>query len=200
MEEVRGDGAELAGTLTRLISDIDGGDQAAQAEFCGLVYHELRQIGRRVRKQPGDSLATTDVVHEFFGRVLGDGRLGQMKNRRYFYAAAADQMRRLIIDHWRHKQTLREGGGLKREELDPWLDELTESAAARGGGDLEALEKALAQLKADRPRQHEIVQLKFFAGLTNEQIAETLDVSIDTVKRDWRVARARLGARLSDDE
>jgi RNA polymerase sigma-70 factor, ECF subfamily len=189
-----------AGNLTRLFGRIEAGDGAAQAELCELVYQELHEIGRRARRRgPGCSLATTDVVHDFMGRFLGDGRLGQMKNRRYFYAAAADQMRRLIIDHWRKKKTKRQGGHLKREPLDPWLDEVTDSAASRCGGDLEALDQALARLKHDRPRQYEIVQLKFFAGLTNEQVAETLDISIDTVKRDWRIARARLGALLTDD-
>jgi RNA polymerase sigma factor (TIGR02999 family) len=194
-----GDDPELAGTLTRLIDQIDAGNAGARNEFCAQVYEALRRIGRHACRRPYDSWAATDVVNEFFGHILADGRLGQMKNRRYFYAAAADQMRRLLIDHWRHKRTLREGGQMHREQLDPWLDALAESAAERGGGDLEALDGALAQLKIDRPRQHEIVQLKFFAGLTNEQIAEALDVSLDTVKRDWRAARARLGARLSVD-
>jgi RNA polymerase sigma factor (TIGR02999 family) len=131
--------------------------------------------------------------------MLAKGRLGEMKNRRYFYAAAADQMRRLLIDHWRHKKSQAAGGHMKRQELDPWLDELTDSTAKRCGGDLEALDSALRRLKADRPRQYEIVQLKFFAGLTNEQVADTLGISIDTVKRDWKIARARLGACLDNE-
>jgi RNA polymerase sigma factor (TIGR02999 family) len=195
------DGDAIAGTLTRLIGQIDAGDESAQAELCDLVYNELRAIGRRMRRRGADcSLATTDVVHEFLGGMLAKGRLGEMKNRRYFYAAAADQMRRILIDHWRHKRTQRDGGHLQRADLDPWLDELTDSAAERGGGDLEALDAALTRLKALRPRQHEIVQLKFFAGLTNEQVAEALNLSIDTVKRDWKTARARLGACLSDHQ
>ena len=193
------DGTPLEGTVTRLIGQIEAGDGAAQAELCDLVYKELRAIGRRMRRNRADcSLATTDVVHEFLGGFLAKGRLGQMKNSRYFYATAADQMRRILIDHWRHKRTRLDGGRLKREQLDPWLDELAESAAARCGGDLDTFDTALARLRADRPRQHEVVQLKFFAGLTNEQIARSLEVSVDTVKRDWKIARARLGACLSD--
>jgi RNA polymerase sigma factor (TIGR02999 family) len=186
-----------SGKVTRLISEIDAGNQLAQSELCDLVYSELRAIGQGMRKQgPDCSLATTDVVHEFLGRVIADGRLGQMKNRRYLFSAAADQMRRLIVDHWRRKRTLAGGGNRKREELDPWLDELTESAASHCGGDLEALDIALNRLRIDRPRQFEIVQLKFFAELTNDEIADTLLISIDTVKREWKRARARLGASL----
>src|SRR4051794_33260132 len=95
-------GEALAATLTQLIGKIDDGDEAAQSKLCELVYQELREVGQRARRRyAGCSLTTTEVVHEFLGRILADGRLGQMKNRRYFYAAAADQMRRLIIDHWR---------------------------------------------------------------------------------------------------
>jgi RNA polymerase sigma factor (TIGR02999 family) len=194
------DGEAFAGTLTQLIRQIDDGDEAAQAALCDLVYKELRDIGRRARRRSlGCTLATTDIVHEFLGRVLAKGRLGQMKNRRYFYAAAADQMRRLLIDRWRLKRTKARGGDRHREELEPWLDELVDSAASRCGGDLESLDAALTQLREQRPRQYEIVQLKFFAGLTNEEIAKTLGVSVDTVKRDWQRARARLGACLCDD-
>jgi RNA polymerase sigma-70 factor, ECF subfamily len=194
------DSSALAGTVTRLIGRIDAGDEAAQAELCGLVYQELRAIGRRMRRCSGGcSLATTDVVHEFLGGILATKRLGQMKNRRYFYATAADQMRRLLIDRWRKRKSQIRGGDRRRQELEPWLDELVDSAASRCGGDLDALEAALARLKQDRPRQFEIVQMKFFAGLTNDQIAETLELSIDTVKRDWKIARARLGACLTDE-
>jgi RNA polymerase sigma factor (TIGR02999 family) len=190
----------LAGTLTQLIGQVDAGDEQAQAALCDLVYGELRNIGRRARsRSPSCSLATTDIVQEFFGSILANGRLGQMKNRRYFFTAAAGQMRRLIIDHWRHKKTEIAGGKLKRVELDPWLDDIMQSAASRCGGDLEALNAALVKLQHDRPREHEIVQLKFFAGLTNEQTATTLGISVDTVKRDWQRARARIGAQLTDE-
>jgi RNA polymerase sigma factor (TIGR02999 family) len=187
------------GTFTRLIGRVDAGENGAQTELCELVYDELRGVARKLRRRSeSDSLATTDVVHEFVGRLLADKRLGQMRNRRYFYAAATDQMRQLLIDHWRHNKAQKRGGNLQRENLDPWLDQLAHSTAIRCGGDLEALDAALAKLKHDRPRQFEIVQLKFFAGLTNEQVAETLEISVDTVKRDWKVARARLGALLSE--
>ena len=134
-----GDGKAPAGTLTRLIGDIDSGSEVAREELCQLVYDELRIIGRKLRRGKG-SLATTDLVHEFMSRILSDGRLGQMKNRRYFYAAAVDQMRRILIDHLRRKRTLKEGGLLKRDDLEPWLDELVDSTAMRSGGDLEALD------------------------------------------------------------
>jgi RNA polymerase sigma factor (TIGR02999 family) len=194
------DGSVVAGQLTCLIGQIDAGDESAKAELCALVYDELRKIGRRVRRRsPGSSLATTEVVHEFLGRVFADDRLGQLKNHRYFYATAADQMRRLLVDHWRRKRTLAKGGNRRREELEPWLDELVDSAASRCGGNLEELDSALMQLKDQRPRQYEIVQLKFFAGLTNEQVAKALNISVDTVKRDWQRARARIGACLAED-
>lgn len=193
----KGDSEELTSSVTGLIGQIDAGDPAAQAELCAIVYDELRAIARRLRRGRSDgALETTEIVHEFFGRVLADGRLSQMKNRRYFYAAAADQMRRILIDHWRRTRTQAAGGHLHREPIEPWLDQLTDSAASRAGGDLAALDEALTRLKSDRPRPHEVAQLKFFVGLGNEEIATVLDVSVDTVKRDWQLARARLGVLL----
>jgi RNA polymerase sigma factor (TIGR02999 family) len=193
------DACASRGLLTGLIERIGAGDGHAQTEFCRVVYDELRACARRLRRGRGShTLATTDVVHECLGRLLEAGRLGGMKNRRYFYAAAADQMKRVLIDHWRRKRTNKAGGHLQRQPLDPWLDDLVDSTAARCGGDLEALDAALDQLKADRPRQYEIIQLRFFAGMAHEHIAETLGVSPDTVKRVWRISRARLGHLLKD--
>lgn len=195
-----GDGEQLAGAVTQLIGEIERGDKAAQDDFCQLVYDELRAIARRAKRSTsGNSLGTTEIVNEFLGGLLANERIGVMKNRRYFYGAAADQMRRILIDRWRRNRSQARGGNRRQEELEPWLDELVDSVASRCGGDFESLELALSRLQRDRPRQHEIVQLKFFAGLTNEQIAEALEVSTDTVKRDWKIARARLGACLSAD-
>jgi RNA polymerase sigma factor (TIGR02999 family) len=187
------------GVVTALIVKIEAGDKAARDELCELVYKKLLVIGKRMRQRSaGSSLATGEVVNEFLNDLLVSGRLGKMKNRRYLFKVAADQMHRLLIDRFREKRAKKRGGDRQREHLDPWLDELVDSASSRCGGDLEALDAALARLKHERPRQHEVVLGKFFVGLTNEQIAETLEVSIDTVKRDWKIARARLGASLGE--
>ena len=141
------------------------------------------------RRSAGCSLATTDIVNDFLGGILAKGRLGEMKNRRYFYATATDQMRCLLIDRWRHKQAQCVVAIASAETWNHGSMSLSIAAASRCGGDLEALDAALASLKQDRPRQFEIVQLKFFAGLANVQFAQILEVSIDTIKRDWEIAR-----------
>jgi RNA polymerase sigma factor (TIGR02999 family) len=183
---------DAIGELTMLIDRMDHGDDQAHSEFCERVYEELRVVARGLRtKMHVDAMETTDVVQDLFGRWLQGARLSQMKNRRYFYAAAADQMRRMLIDHIRHRATQAAGGGHKQVN-DPHLDALAESTSSQCGGDLEAMNAALEKLKADDARLYEVVRLKFFAGLTVEQIAESLGVSTDTVKRCWREARERL--------
>lgn len=191
--------SDFAGTLTHLLGRVDGGDAQAESQICELVYGELRRIAGLLHgRYKSESLATTEIVNEFFIHILSDDRLGQMKNRRYFYGAAAQQMRRIIIDHWRRTNNQAHGGHLNRVDFNPELNILVDTTLARCG-DLDALEHALKQLDRDRPRQFQIVQLKFFAGLNNEQIAEALDVSVETVKRDWKLARARLGVLLKEE-
>jgi RNA polymerase sigma-70 factor (ECF subfamily) len=184
--------------LTMLIDRIDQGDDDAHAEFCERVYDELRVVARGLRSRLHiDAMETGDVVQDLFGKWLQDARLGQMKNRRYFYAAAADQMRRLLIDHLRHRATQVAGGGLKRAD-DAALDALAESTASHCGGDFDGMDAALEKLKAHDERMYQVVRLKFFGGLTVEQIAESLGVSVDTVKRDWRAAREELRRHLKE--
>jgi RNA polymerase sigma factor (TIGR02999 family) len=193
-----GRASDLGGTVTRLIAKIEAGDEEAHNQLCELVYGQLRVIARRFRHRMNvHSCETTEVVHELVGGFMAGDRFGKMKNRRYFYAAAADQIRRLLIEHLRRRARKTAGGHLRRVALEPWLDELRESTEVRCGSDMESLDLALTRLKKERPRQHLIVQLKFFAGLTNAQIADSLNVSVDTIKREWRVTRAWLGSRLS---
>jgi RNA polymerase sigma factor (TIGR02999 family) len=186
------------GELTVLIDRIERGDAQAQAEFCQRVYDELRAVAHRLcGRLRVDALETTDVVQDLFGQWLRDGRLCEMKNRRYFYAAAADQMRRILIDHLRRNATQAAGGRMKRADLDAAIDALIQSTSSQCGGDLEMMNAALDRLKEQSPRAYEIVRMKFYAGMTIEQIAETLGVSVDIVKRQWKQARERLKLDLN---
>jgi RNA polymerase sigma-70 factor, ECF subfamily len=185
------------GELTLLIDRIERGDVQAQAEFCQRVYDELRAVAHRLcGRFRIDALETTDVVQDLFGQWLRDGRLSQMKNRRYFYAAAADQMRRILIDHLRRNATQAAGGRMKRADFDVAIDALVESTSSQCG-DLEMMDAALDRLKERSPRAYDIVRMKFFAGMTIEQIADTLGVSVDIVKRQWQQARERLKLDLN---
>lgn len=191
---------ERQGEITELILKIDAGVESAREELCNLVYDELKQVARGLLKRGNyESLDSTDVVHNLFEKMFRKGQLGDLKNRRYFYTTATDLMRKLLIDHWRHGQTKAAGGHLKRNDLDMLLDQLVNSVETRSGGDVEALNTQLVLLQQERPRQFEVVQLRFYGGLTIEQTAEVLEVSVDTVKRDWKLARAKLHARLVVD-
>ncbi len=192
--------ASRTGELTLLIDRMDRGDAAAHAEFCEQVYAGLRDVAHRMRSRIRvDSLESADLVQDLFGAWLRDARLSQMKNRRYFYKAAADQIHRMLVDHVRHKATRAAGGQMNRVDGDACLDALAESTTSRCGGNLESINAALDKLKTEDSQLHEIVRLKFFAGMTIEQIAETREVSVDTVKRHWRQARDRLKRLLNAD-
>jgi RNA polymerase sigma factor (TIGR02999 family) len=135
-------------------------------------------------------LDATALVHEAFLRLVGDQ---QFANRRHFFAAAAEAMRRILVDNARRKGRLRHGGGRTRLEL---LD----APAPESGPDLLLLDEALERLRAESPQKAEVVQLRFFAGLTMPQAAEAMGVSLATAERWWTVARAWLFAELADDE
>jgi RNA polymerase sigma factor (TIGR02999 family) len=180
--------------VTRLLSAIDQGDPSAAEQLLPLVYDELRQLAARrlAHEQPGQTLQATALVHEAYLRLVGDERRGSPQpdwcGRGHFFAAAAEAMRRILIDRARHKQTHKAGGGRRRLDLDD-----VEPALEEGNGDrLLALDEALRQLEAEAPRKAELVKLRFFAGLTAEQAAAALGVSTSTAEKDWAYARSWL--------
>jgi RNA polymerase sigma factor (TIGR02999 family) len=179
--------------VSRIISAIDQGDPSAAAQLLPLVYDELRQLAaaQMAREKPDHSLDATALVHEAYIRLV-DSDNGQCWNGRgHFFAAAAEAMRRILIESARRQATLKRGGGLVRNELPE-----SELVAPESSGDLLALDEALSQLAVVDGVAAELVKLRYFAGLTSQQAAETLGISSRTADRTWAYARAWLFKKL----
>lgn len=174
--------------FTVILDRLDQGDPTAAAELLPLVYEELRKLAalKMANEKPGQTLQATALVHEAWLRLGGDDQ-PQWRNRAHFFAAAAEAMRRILIDNARRKQSLRHGGAMERVSL-----EGLDLAADMADEQLIALSDALERFEAVDARKAELVKLRFFAGLTHEQAARVLGVSEPTVKRDWAYARAWL--------
>jgi len=174
--------------LTVIFKRIDAGDSHAANELLPLVYEELRKLAaqRMARENPGQTLQATALVHEAWLRLGGDEQPA-WRNRAHFFAAAAEAMRRILIDNARRKNYLRHGGGAERVNLDG-----LELAASMDDEQVLALNDALDRLAEHDAQKAEVVKLRFFVGLTNEEAAKVLGVSEPTVKRHWAYARAWL--------
>jgi RNA polymerase sigma factor (TIGR02999 family) len=174
---------------TDLLSAIEQGDPHAAAQLLPLVYGELRKLAaqRLTREGPGQTLDATALVHEAYVRLV-DGRAAQHWNSRgHFFAAAAECMRRILVDRARSKDSLKRGAGVSRLPL----DEAT-MAAPEAGDDLLALDEALDRLASNDREAAQLVKLRFFAGLTAEQAAQALGISARTADRIWAYARSFL--------
>jgi RNA polymerase sigma factor (TIGR02999 family) len=183
--------------VTRILSAIDRGDPAAAEQLLPLVYDELRKLAARklAQEKPGQTLQPTALVHEAYLRLV-DGLQAQGWNSRgHFFAAAAEAMRRILVDDARWKHRPKHGGDRCRLPLDA----LNPSAEDRSD-DLIALDEALSELARREPVKAELVKLRYFAGLSLEEAAGCLGVSPATAKRYWAVARAWLFAALSDGD
>lgn len=176
--------------VTQILNAIQQGNPNAVGELLPLVYAELRRLAAQKlgREQAGQTLQPTALVHEAYLRLVGGEQPRSWDGRRHFFAAAAEAMRRILIDRARHKQTRKAGGGRQRLDLDDNEPALAEEDDDR----LLAMDEALRQLEAEDSRKAELVKLRFFAGLTAEQAAEVLGVSISTVEKDWAFARSWL--------
>lgn len=179
--------------LTVILQRIDQGDPHAAEELLPLVYEELRMLAAQklARENPGQTLQATALVHEAWLRLGGDAQPA-WDNRGHFFAAAAEAMRRILIDNARRKQTLRHGGDAQRVNL-----ERLELAADMADDQLLALSEALEQFAQHDARKAELVKLRFFVGLTNEEAARVQGVSEPTAKRDWAYARAWLFRKMN---
>jgi RNA polymerase sigma factor (TIGR02999 family) len=182
--------------VTRILSAIEQGDPHAASELLPLVYDELRRLAaaKLAQERPGQTLEATALVHEAYLRLVGTpagATAPQWEGRGHFFAAAAEAMRRILIDQARRKQTLRRGGDRKRE--DPAHVEI---AAPEPSLDVLALEETLERFeRVDEPKAR-LVKLRYFAGLTIPQAAEALGISTNTADRWWAYARAWLHAEL----
>jgi RNA polymerase sigma factor (TIGR02999 family) len=181
-------GSVLKPELTIILQRLDQGHTSAADELLPLVYQELRKLAsqKMARESPGQTLQATALVHEAWLRLGGEDQ-PEWKNRAHFFAAAAEAMRRILIDNARRKARLRHGGRAEHVNLDD-LD----LAAAMDNEELLALNEALDRLAAHDADAAQVVKLRFFAGLGNEPIAKVLGVSVPTVKRRWAYARAWL--------
>jgi RNA polymerase sigma factor (TIGR02999 family) len=174
--------------VTRILDRVQQGEANAAQELLPLVYEELRRLAayRLANEQPGQTLQATALVHEAYLRLAGSEDQ-RWENRRHFFGAAAEAMRRILVENARRKQRLKHGGGMVRVDL-----ELVGLASPMPDEDLLALDEALAQLAEVNPRAAEVVNLCFFAGLSQNQAAKSLSVSLATVERTWSFARAWL--------
>jgi RNA polymerase sigma factor (TIGR02999 family) len=178
--------------LTALLQKLTAGDSRAAAKVTPLIYRELRQLAAHylAHERPNHILQTTALVHEAYLRLV-DQRQANWRNRAHFYGAAAQVMRRILVDHARAQQTKKRGGGAAIFSLDEGASFSEEQSA-----ELVQLDEVLARLAAMNSRQCRIIELRFFAGLTVEETAEAMGISPKTVKRDWSVARAWLHREL----
>ncbi len=175
--------------VTHILSDLAQGDAHAAGQLLPFVYEELRKLAaaRMAEEAPGTTLNATALVHEAYLRLVEPADAIQWQNRGHFFAAAAEAMRRILVDRARRKKTTRHGGGLVRHDLEPDL-----ASAPEPREDLIALDKALDRLAAEDPVKAELVKLRYFAGLTLAEAAEALGMSERTAGRHWTYARAWL--------
>ena len=179
--------------VTRLLEAAEAGDQHAAAELLPIVYDELRKLAaaKLAREKPGQTLNGTALVHEAYLRLVGNQRFD---GRGHFFAAAAEAIRRVMVEQARRRQAARHGGQSMRKDVDP--DNLAVDAPDKR---LLALHEALDALALKHPQKAELVKLRYFAGLTADQAAEILEISPSTADRHWTYARAWLGKNLSDE-
>jgi RNA polymerase sigma factor (TIGR02999 family) len=184
--------------ITTLLKAWRGGDGQALERLTPLVYEHLRKLGRQyVRKeQPAGRLDATSLVHQAYVRLV-DARTVDWKDRAHFFAVSSTIMRRILVDAARARASAKRGGGLQRVEHSPAInfDKLPAVETDRAA-ELCALDDALNALAQKDPRRAQVIELRFFGGLSVEETAEALSVSPQTVMRDWKLARAWLGIEL----
>ena len=179
------------GDVTSILDAAAPGDPHTAAALLPLVYTELRRLAARrlAQERTGQTLEPTALVHEAYVRLVGQANVQRFSGRGHFFAAAAEAMRRILVENARRKLTAKAGGGRLRVELG---GAQPAAPAAPDGLDLLALDEALKKLEQAEPRRAELVKLRFFAGLTNDQAAHVLGVSSATAENDWAYARAWL--------
>lgn len=174
--------------VTRILNAVSHGDVAAADELLPVIYEELRLLAARKlsHERPGQTLQATALVHEAYLRLVGN-EPQTWQNRGHFFGAAAEAMRRILVESARRKRRLKHGGGRRRVELDEAVGSVDAS-----GDDLIALDEALTKLAAEDREAFELVRLRYFAGLTLQQAAEVLGMARRSADRNWAYARAWL--------
>jgi RNA polymerase sigma factor (TIGR02999 family) len=184
--------------VSRILSAIEHGDPRAAEQLLPLVYAELRKLAAEqiALEKPGQTLQATALVHEAYLRLVEGAQVQHWNSRGHFFAAAAEAMRRILIDNARRKRRPKHGGDRRRLEL----DELDRPAKEDRSDDLLALDDALQELARREPVKAELVKLRYFAGLSLAEAATCLGISPATAKRYWAVARAWLYAALAEPD
>ncbi len=182
------------GDLTSVLQAVQRGEEQPSEHLLPLVYDELRRLAaaRMAREAPGQTLQPTALVHEAWLQLVAKGDRN-WQNRAHFFGAAADAMRRILIDHARRKAAVKHGGGQSRVSIED-----VNLSAATPDEHVLLIDEALARLEAEDPKKARIVVLKFFGGLTNEEVAESLGVSLRTVVREWTCAKIKLFEWIRD--
>jgi RNA polymerase sigma factor (TIGR02999 family) len=180
--------------VTKVLQAIEEGHAQAAADLLPLIYDELRRLAEQklMNERPGQTLNATALVHEAYLRLVGAQGFA---NRRHFFAAAAESMRRILVENARRKSRLKHGGGRRREPFDTEL-----AVAPCDNEELLALDDALSRFAKTHPQKARLVELRFFAGLTGDEAADVLGVSPSTADRDWVYARAWLQREMDRGE
>jgi RNA polymerase sigma factor (TIGR02999 family) len=182
--------------VTRILSAIEQGDPKAAEQLLPLVYDELRRLAAQklAQEKPGQTLEATGLVHEAYLRLVNVPEAQPWSGRGHFFAAAAEAMRRILIENARRKGRKKRGGDWRR-----WDVQLGEPSVGGPTVDIVAVDEALTELAQEHPEKAELVKLRYFAGMTLAEAASTLGVSTATADRRWRYARAWLARRLRPD-
>jgi RNA polymerase sigma factor (TIGR02999 family) len=181
--------------VTQILTAMAGGDRLAGSQLLPLVYDELRKLAaqRLAQEKPGQTLQATALVHEAYLRLVGEDQGQQFDGRGHFFAACAEAMRRILVDHARAKSADKRGGRWKRVELGDWHN------VAQPPEQVMALNEAIDRLAALAPEKAQLVTLRYFGGLSLPEAADALGVSLRTAERWWHFARSWLYAALLDD-
>jgi RNA polymerase sigma factor (TIGR02999 family) len=175
--------------VTRILAAIEEGDPRASDQLLPLVYQELRRLAalKMAQENPGQTLQATALVHEAYVRLVGVNHVQTWDSRGHFFAAAAEAMRRILVESARRKNRLKHGGDRQRIDLDAGC-----TLVDAHSDQIQALDAALTKLAAEEPAKAELVKLRYFAGLTVDQAADILGISRATAVRNWTYARAWL--------
>ena len=182
--------------VTQLLNAIDAGDCRAADQLLPLVYEELRKlaVAKMAQEQPGQTLQPTALVHEAWLRLTGGQQQPLWNSRGHFFGAAAEAMRRILVDRARQKARVRHGGRLQRVDL-----EHVSLATEDSDDTVLAMHEALEKLSRESPQKAEMVKLRYFTGLENQEIANALGVSLSTVERSWAYARSWLHREMKEN-
>lgn len=185
--------------VTEILNRMDQGDPSGAEELLPLIYDELRQLARQklAHESPGQTLQPTALVHEAFLRLLGGQSPASFDGRGHFFAAAAEAMRRILIDQARRKKSLKRGGNSQRVDMEG--DIAVAGPPEASIDELLALDEALTEFEAVDPMRARVVKLHYFSGFSQQETADALGISLATVKRHWVFARSWLFGRIHGD-